>query len=38
MMPELDGFGVLAKLRERQQTQDVPVVVLTAQTLTNGSP
>ncbi len=34
MMPELDGFGVLAAMREAPSTRDVPVVVVTAQVLT----
>ena len=34
MMPELDGFGVLEAMRAREATSDVPVVVLTARTLT----
>jgi YesN/AraC family two-component response regulator len=34
MMTDLDGFGVLAAMRERPALRDVPVVVLTAQTLT----
>jgi signal transduction histidine kinase/AraC-like DNA-binding protein len=33
MMPELDGFGVLETMRERTGMRDVPVVVLTAQVL-----
>jgi YesN/AraC family two-component response regulator len=33
LMPELDGFGVLEAMRSMEQTRDVPVVVLTAQTL-----
>lgn len=34
MMPQLDGFGVLEAMRLDQATRDLPVVVLTAQTLT----
>lgn len=34
MMPELDGFGVLEAMRESEATRDVPVIVLTAQRLT----
>ncbi len=30
MMPGLDGFGVLAELRQDPLTRDVPVVVVTA--------
>lgn len=33
MMPELDGFGVLEAMREREETRRIPVVVLTAQIL-----
>ena len=33
-MPLMDGFTFLEKMRERQQTADVPVVVLTALDLT----
>jgi len=36
LMPELDGFGVLEELRANEITRDVPVVVLTAQTLTEA--
>jgi CheY-like chemotaxis protein len=32
MMPQMDGFEVLRRLREDQRTRDVPVVVLTAKT------
>jgi signal transduction histidine kinase/DNA-binding response OmpR family regulator len=34
MMPELDGFGVLKKMREGETTRDIPVIVLTGQLLT----
>lgn len=34
MMPELDGFGVLEAMREREETRHIPVIVLTAQILT----
>jgi signal transduction histidine kinase/DNA-binding response OmpR family regulator len=30
MMPELDGFGLLAALRGREQTRHVPVILLSA--------
>ena len=34
MMPELDGMGVLAAMQENEKLRGVPVIVLTAQTLT----
>ena len=34
MMPEMDGFRVLEAMRERPASRDVPVIVLTAQSLT----
>lgn len=34
IMPELDGFGVLAAMRAAEATRDIPVIVLTGQTLT----
>ncbi len=34
MMPELDGFGVLEALRAGETTRTIPVIVLTAQALT----
>jgi len=30
MMPEMDGFAVLAKLQEDEQTRDLPVIFVTA--------
>lgn len=36
MMPELDGFAVLEALRENKSTRDVPVIVLTAQLLSEA--
>ena len=36
MMPELDGFGVLEAMRENPATQRIPVVILTAQVLTEN--
>jgi CheY-like chemotaxis protein len=33
MMPEVDGFEFLVKLRQRPQSLDIPVVVLTAKVL-----
>ncbi len=34
VMPELDGFGVLEAMRNDQRSRDIPVIVLTGQTLT----
>jgi signal transduction histidine kinase/DNA-binding LacI/PurR family transcriptional regulator/AraC-like DNA-binding protein len=34
MMPELDGFGVLQAMRADPHSRDIPVIVLTGQTLT----
>ena len=34
MMPELDGFGVLEAMREKDGLRDIPVIVLTGQILT----
>ena len=34
MMPELDGFGVLEAMRSDPHSRDIPVIVLTGQTLT----
>lgn len=34
MMPELDGFGVLEAMREKEGMRDIPVIVLTGQILT----
>lgn len=34
MMPELDGMGVLKAMQENERTRGIPVVVLTAQRLT----
>jgi YesN/AraC family two-component response regulator len=33
MMPEMDGFGVLQAMRSAPPTRDIPVIVLTGQTL-----
>jgi signal transduction histidine kinase/DNA-binding response OmpR family regulator len=33
MMPEMDGFEVLEAMRERPATRDIPVIVVTGQTL-----
>jgi YesN/AraC family two-component response regulator len=35
-MPELDGFGVLEAMREKETTRDVPVIVVTGQVLTEN--
>lgn len=34
MMPGLDGFGVLKAMRQQQESRTIPVIILTAQTLT----
>lgn len=34
LMPELDGFGVLELMRSKPATRDIPVIVVTGQTLT----
>lgn len=34
MMPELDGMGVLAAMQENERLRGIPVIVLTAQALT----
>ncbi|GAB4527143.1 MAG: hypothetical protein Fur0018_12670 [Anaerolineales bacterium] len=34
MMPEVDGFGVLDALKEDSETAEIPVIVVTAKTLT----
>ena len=34
LMPRLDGFGVIEGLRENPDTRDLPVIVLTAKSLT----
>jgi signal transduction histidine kinase/CheY-like chemotaxis protein len=36
MMPEMDGFAVLDALREREAARDIPVIILTARTLTEA--
>jgi len=35
MMPDLDGFAVLEKIRGNPETRDLPVIVVTAKDLTN---
>lgn len=34
MMPEIDGFGVLRRIREQEKTEHLPVVILTAKYVT----
>jgi threonine synthase len=34
MMPEMDGFTVLSKMKEADETADIPVIVITAKELT----
>jgi len=36
MMPELDGFGVLEAMKEKESTRDIPVIVLTGKILTEN--
>ncbi len=36
MMPEMDGFSVLDALRERESTRNIPVIILTAKTLSDA--
>lgn len=36
MMPELDGFGVLDRLKEDERLKNVPVIVVTAKELTTA--
>lgn len=36
MMPELDGFGVIEKLQQHEEWQKIPVVIITAKTLTHA--
>jgi signal transduction histidine kinase/DNA-binding response OmpR family regulator/ABC-type sugar transport system substrate-binding protein len=36
MMPEVDGFGVLAQMREWDKTRDTAVIVLTSKSLTEA--
>jgi len=35
MMPEMDGFQFVAKLREKPQWDNVPIIVVTAKTITS---
>lgn len=32
MIPEIDGFGVLEKIRSNEKTQDLPVIIVSART------
>lgn len=32
MIPEIDGFGVLEKVRANEKTQDLPVIIVSART------
>jgi CheY-like chemotaxis protein len=34
LMPRLDGFGVIEQLRHHPQYRDIPIIILTAKTLT----
>ncbi len=34
MMPEIDGFTVLNRMQEEQMLRNIPVIILTAQSLT----
>jgi threonine synthase len=34
MMPEIDGFTLLGKMKEEEETADIPVIVITAKELT----
>ena len=34
MMPEMDGFAFVQAVRERKDMRDVPIIVLTAKTIT----
>jgi AraC-like DNA-binding protein len=36
VMPEMDGFQLLDAMRARSETQDIPVIVVTGQTLDDG--
>ncbi|MEW5938875.1 MAG: GAF domain-containing protein, partial [Chloroflexota bacterium] len=35
MMPRLDGFGVIDRLRQNPETQDLPIIVISAKELTS---
>jgi CheY-like chemotaxis protein len=36
MMPEMDGFTVLRKLKENPETSDIPVILMTAEVQPGG--
>lgn len=36
MMPEMDGWEVLGKLKEKEMLKDIPVIVFTAKEYSNG--
>jgi len=36
MMPRLDGFGVIERLRANSNTHDLPIIVISAKELTNA--
>ncbi len=36
LMPNLDGFGVIERLRAKSQTRDLPIIVISAKELTAG--
>jgi len=36
LMPKLDGFGVIQKLREQPETSRIPIIILTAKSLTEA--
>lgn len=35
-MPQLDGFGLLEAMREKESTREIPVIVVTGKTLNEG--
>ena len=35
MMPKLDGFGVIERLREKPETRELPIIVISAKELTD---
>ena len=38
IMPRLDGFGVIEKLRAEPGTRDLPIIVISAKELTASNP